>query len=309
MPCRSSAPDPASYVPASPAAAATATTDLPSFAAPTAHDGAAKKGKGVTVAIVDAFNDPKLAADLGHYRSHFHSGACTTKSGCLKIVNQSGNTSPLPKPGQGLGHRRIARRGHGLGDLPELPHPASRGNSGAFTNRTWAPPRRPPSPRARGSCPTAGLAPSSSGTTVANPDFNHPGDVIAFAAGDFGTGPAYPTDLQYVTAVGGTSLKHARASAAGPKRVGRQHRLRRGHGQRLLGAGAQAVLAASRRERVHRLRRTGPRTTCPPSPTRTPACSSYDSYKSQPSGLSEIGGTSAATPIMTAIYALAGSRP
>src|SRR5205807_3584344 len=44
-----------------------------------------------------------------------------------------------------------------------------------------------------------------------NPDFNHPGVVIDFASGDFGYafGPAYPTDLQYVTAIGGTSLRHA----------------------------------------------------------------------------------------------------
>ncbi len=54
------------------------------------------KGKGVTVGIVDAFQDPDAAADLAHYRSHFHLKACTTANKCLKIVNQSGKTSPLP---------------------------------------------------------------------------------------------------------------------------------------------------------------------------------------------------------------------
>ena len=39
--------------------------------------------------------------------------------------------------------------------------------------------------------------------------FNHPGHVIDFAAGDNGFGSTYPAASQYVTSVGGTSLRHS----------------------------------------------------------------------------------------------------
>lgn len=52
------------------------------------------------VAIVDAFNDPRAATDLATYRSHFGLPPCTTSSGCLRIVNQTGGTS-LPSSNTG----------------------------------------------------------------------------------------------------------------------------------------------------------------------------------------------------------------
>src|SRR5437868_4008026 len=55
-----------------------------------------------TIAIVDAFGYPNAESDLASYRSQFGLPACTVASGCLKIVNQSGATSPLPpKPPAG----------------------------------------------------------------------------------------------------------------------------------------------------------------------------------------------------------------
>ena len=54
------------------------------------------KNPGATIAIVDAFGYPNAASDLATYRSQFGLPACTVASGCLKIVNDAGNTSPLP---------------------------------------------------------------------------------------------------------------------------------------------------------------------------------------------------------------------
>src|SRR4051812_25424798 len=51
---------------------------------------------GATIAIVDAFGYTNLASDLATYRSHYGLPACTIANGCLKIVNQNGQTSPLP---------------------------------------------------------------------------------------------------------------------------------------------------------------------------------------------------------------------
>ena len=53
----------------------------------------ATAGSGQTVAIVDAFNDPKAESDLGVYRSTFGLSPCTTANGCFGKVNQSGGTT------------------------------------------------------------------------------------------------------------------------------------------------------------------------------------------------------------------------
>jgi subtilase family serine protease len=50
------------------------------------------------VAIVDAYGYPAAASDLAVYRKSMGLPSCAPSSGCLKIVNQNGRTSPLPKP-------------------------------------------------------------------------------------------------------------------------------------------------------------------------------------------------------------------
>lgn len=58
-------------------------------------------GNGQTVGIVDAFGDPNAEADLAKYRKAFRLPACTTANGCLQILNQQGQSSPLPNPPTG----------------------------------------------------------------------------------------------------------------------------------------------------------------------------------------------------------------
>ncbi len=54
-------------------------------------------GAGQTVAIVDAFDDPSIEADLGEFDKHYGLTACTTANGCFKKVGQSGSTVTLPE--------------------------------------------------------------------------------------------------------------------------------------------------------------------------------------------------------------------
>src|SRR5439155_24927300 len=49
-----------------------------------------------TIAIIDAFGYPTLEQDLATYRSTYGLPACTIASGCLRIVNQLGQATPLP---------------------------------------------------------------------------------------------------------------------------------------------------------------------------------------------------------------------
>lgn len=52
-------------------------------------------GSGMTVAIVDFYNYENAAKDLAAYRAKFSLAPC---DGCLRIVNEEGKTSPLPVP-------------------------------------------------------------------------------------------------------------------------------------------------------------------------------------------------------------------
>ena len=53
-------------------------------------------GGADTVAIVDAYDDPSAQTDLNTYRSAYGLPACTASSGCFRKVNQTGGASPLP---------------------------------------------------------------------------------------------------------------------------------------------------------------------------------------------------------------------
>lgn len=53
------------------------------------------------VAIVDAYDDPSAETDLGTYRSTFGLPACTTANGCFTKVDQNGGTTYPPTDGQG----------------------------------------------------------------------------------------------------------------------------------------------------------------------------------------------------------------
>lgn len=49
-----------------------------------------------TIAVIDAFDDPTAEADLGVYDAEFKLPACTSANGCFRKVNEYGQASPLP---------------------------------------------------------------------------------------------------------------------------------------------------------------------------------------------------------------------
>ncbi|HEX9034777.1 MAG TPA: ricin-type beta-trefoil lectin domain protein, partial [Streptosporangiaceae bacterium] len=267
---------------------------------------AARNGTGRTIAIVDAFSDPNAAADLGHYRAKFHLPSCTTGSGCLRIVNESGSTSPLPKPDAGWAGEEsldldmvsaICPRCRVLLVEARSASPADLGvaedtavKMGArFVSNSWSTPTEGP------------------GQDSLDHYFNHPGVAIAFASGDSGLGLSYPTDLQYVTAVGGTTLTRAGNG--------------RGWAETAWGPGSQtdpgatgsgcSMLAAKPSWQLADASQPGGclnRTENDVAAVANQATGVYvyDSYLTGGSDWQQVGGTSAATPIVTATYALAG---
>src|SRR5213078_1973287 len=51
---------------------------------------AADRGKGQTVAIVDAYDYPTAEHDLAVYRQYYGLPLCTSANGCFRKVNQDG---------------------------------------------------------------------------------------------------------------------------------------------------------------------------------------------------------------------------
>jgi hypothetical protein len=49
-----------------------------------------------TIAVIDAFDDPAAEADLGVYDETFGLPACTSANGCFRKLNEQGQASPLP---------------------------------------------------------------------------------------------------------------------------------------------------------------------------------------------------------------------
>ena len=155
------------------------------------------------MAIVDAFDDPTAESDLASYRSTYGLPPCTTANGCFRKVNQTGGTLyPPPSPDWGLEISLdldmvsatcpnckilLVEATTNLNtDLYTAVDTAARLGANTISN-------------------SYGGGESSS-ETAADAHFNHPGVAITASSGDDGYGVSYPAASRYVTAVGGTSL-------------------------------------------------------------------------------------------------------
>ncbi len=160
-------------------------------------------GSGQTVAIVDAYDDPRAEADLNTYRSQYAIPSCTTASGCFRKVNQHGASSPRPGPSAEWSEEisldldmvsAICPNCHIL--LVEA-ETASSEDLAAGVNEAVA----------LGATEVS----NSYGSVVGEEKevvsaYDHPGVPITVAAGDEGYRVEEPADYPQVIAVGGTSL-------------------------------------------------------------------------------------------------------
>ena len=89
-------------------------------------------GAGDTVAIVDAYDDPTAEADLAIYRAKYGLPRVHDRQRLLHEGQRERRHAPLPAQGLGLGGRDLARPRRRLRDVPELPHPARRGELDAY---------------------------------------------------------------------------------------------------------------------------------------------------------------------------------
>ncbi len=157
-----------------------------------------------TIAIVDAYDDPNIEADLNTFSSNYGLPACTTANGCFTKINQTGgSTPPVASSSWALEISLDVETAHAMcQNCKILLVEASTSNLsdlGAAENEAVA----------RGANVISnswGAREYSTETTDEARYFNHPGVAITASTGDSGYGVQFPAASRYVTAVGGTSL-------------------------------------------------------------------------------------------------------
>lgn len=162
-------------------------------------------GAGQTVAIVDAYDDPNAEADLAVYRSKFGLPPCTSASGCFRKVDQNGGTA-YPRADTGWAGEisldidmvsAVCPKCAILlveANTPSLLNLATGVDTAARLNAT--------------EISNSYARTEFKGETALDSHYDHPGIMITVASGNnaYAGGTTYPAASPYVTAVGGTKL-------------------------------------------------------------------------------------------------------
>src|SRR3954451_4962523 len=215
--------------------------DLPVVPAATAaHDGmgpsdlrkayslasaAVNNGKGQTVALVDAYDDPTIESDLATYRAYYGLPPCTTANGCFRKVNQDGEQGNYPLVANPSWEPEIALDvGMVSAICPNCHILLVEANSADETVATSNPAQHSDLGAAVDTAVNLGATEVSNSYGTAGPEpgqtffdhyYNHPGVAITAGTGDFDYGTTWPGTSPYVTAVGGTELVKDPTTARG----------------------------------------------------------------------------------------------
>ena len=250
-------------------------------------------GKGQTIGIVDAFNDPNIESDLGVYDKNFGLPACTTGNGCFKKVNQTGGTKyPPTNSGWALEISLDVEIAHAA--CPNCKILLVEANSNSFSNLLAAEDYAISHSTVVSNSWGGG---EFSGEISFDSHFNHVGHPITFSAGDSGYGVEYPASSQYVTAVGGTTL------VLNSNNTYQSESVWSGSGS---GCSAYEPKPTWQKDSGC-IRRTSADVAADADPATGAAV--YDSVPMSGSkpGWFKVGGTSLASPLIASAYALAGN--
>jgi len=260
----------------------------------------AASGRGVTVAVVDAYDAPTAGADLAAYRSQYGLPPCG--AGCFAKVNQAGGTA-APPVNAGWAQETsldldmvsaacpncsillVEANSSSVDDLGAAVNTAVRLGAVAVSNSYGAPE-------------------TGSQTTLDAKYYNHPGVAITASSGDSGYGVEYPAASQYVTAVGGTSLTRDTSARGWHENVWGSSTAG------AIGAGSGCSLYDPKPTWQHDSGCAQGRTVADVAAVADPntGVAVYDSTPSNnQAGWLVFGGTSAASPVIAATYALAGA--
>jgi hypothetical protein len=247
-------------------------------------------GAGRTVAIVDAYDLPTAESDLATYRSNFGLPPCTTANGCFRKINQSGGTTP-PTANAGWGGEIALDIDMVSAACPQCKILLVEANSASNANLGIAVNQAASQPGVVAISNSYGGSESSSDSAYDNSYYKHAGIAVTASSGDSGYGTSYPAASPFVTAVGGTSLSHATNARGWSESV-------------WSGAGSGCSPYEAKPSFQHDTgcaRRTMADASAVADPNTGVAV--YDSY--QASGWQVYGGTSASSPIIASVFAMA----
>jgi subtilase family serine protease len=262
-------------------------------------------GNGQIVAVVDAYDDPNAEKDLSVYRSTFALPPCSTANSCFLKVDQSGMSLPLPSTDATGGWE--AEESLDI-DMVSAVCPNCRillveantaNNSDLYTAEDTA----------ATMCGANEISNSWNGSEYSSETndevhFNHPGVMISVASGDQGydnPNEGYPATSQFVTSVGGTTLVDNAGAwsesvwADGGSRCSQY--ITQPSWQKSLGASYTRICGKRIDNDVAAV--ADPNT----------GVAEFDTFGGAQGciGWCIAGGTSASTPIISAVYALAGN--
>jgi hypothetical protein len=250
-----------------------------------------KSSASPTVAIVDAYDDPSAEADLAVYRKQFGLPACTAKNGCFRKVGQTG-TSTLPDPDGGWAQEialdldmvsaacpscrilLVEANSESMSDLGAAIDTAAKLGAAAISN-SWG----------GGETPT---------DTSFNKHLSHKGVLITASSGDDGFGVEFPAASPDVLAVGGTRL--VKSSSA------------RGWAESAWSGAGSGCSQFQAKPRWQTDASCSKRTVADVSAVADPATGVAVYVSSgDAGGWNVFGGTSVASPLIAAIFALTGA--
>ncbi|MBV8302845.1 MAG: S53 family peptidase [Acidimicrobiia bacterium] len=252
----------------------------------------ATAGAGQTVAIVDAYDQPNVEADLAAYRSQYGLPACTTANGCFRKINEQGASGPLPGANVGWGQEISLDVEMVSAICPNCHIVLVEANSAYFSDLGTG---ENTAARLANAISNSYGGSEARGETADDAYYNHPGVAITVSSGDGGYGVEYPASSGYVTAVGGTSLVPANNS--------------RGWTESAWSGAGSGCSGYEPKPAWQTDTGCNARTVADVSAVADPntGVAVYDSYGSGGSNWYVFGGTSVASPIIAAVYALGGN--
>jgi subtilase family serine protease len=230
---------------------------------------------------------------MGVYRSQFGLPACTTANGCFRKVSQTGTTS-YPRANGGWAQEISLDLDMASAICPNCKIILVEATSNSFANLAAAEDEAVKLGATVISNSYGGSEYSSEVSDQAH--FNHPGVAITVSSGDNGYGVEFPAASQYVTAVGGTTLKKDGSARGFTETVWNG-----------AGSGCSAYITKPSWQKDAGCARRSVADVAAVADPNT-GVSVYDSYAYRgASGWMVFGGTSVAAPVIGGVYALAGN--
>jgi subtilase family serine protease len=172
------------------------------------------KSHGKTIAIVDAYGYPNLERDLGIFRDYFDLPPCTTKNGCLTILDERGGHDYPPFNSGWAGEQAldVDAVSSACPDCKIIVVQSDKSNFYSIGRAVRLAAAQPG---------VVAISNSYGGHDAMDSRwakvYHQPGMAVTASTGDSGyaSGAHYPSSSQYVTAVGGTSLTKDASKARG----------------------------------------------------------------------------------------------